>query len=205
MAPPPVPTSELGAALEAQPPVAEAMAREGDGDEGGDTESCWETYETLPKSEMHFDVAQDKWFKDEACARSFAAKEAAQPRSSQRAPPSCCCGLLKSDFAHKVKAKVRKADGSVESVLATVYCWGGCCAPPMLPEFTFEIEQQITPPICASSASPTSTAPTWAPAHHRGIGRARGGGIGRRTSSFAHMCCWGACPDCCCFHLCCRS
>ena len=175
MAPPPVPTSELGGALEAQPPVAEAMAREGDGDEGGDTESCWETYETLPKSEMHFDVAQDKWFKDEASARSFAAKEAAQPRSSQRAPPTCCCGLLKSDFAHKVKAKVRKADGSVESVLATVYCWGGCCAPPMLPEFTFEIEQQITLNVTEAIGA-------------------------RRTISFGRVCCWGACPGrvCCC-------
>jgi hypothetical protein len=48
-----------------------------------ETEACWFTYESLPKSSMYFDAAQDKWFKNEACARQFAARQAAQPRSSQ--------------------------------------------------------------------------------------------------------------------------
>jgi hypothetical protein len=58
-----------------------------------ETKDCWWTYETLPKSSMYFDAAQDKWFKNEACARQFALREAAQPRSSQEVQWTCCAGF----------------------------------------------------------------------------------------------------------------
>jgi len=88
-----------------------------------ETESCWVTYETLPKSEMYFDVAQDKWFKDEACARSFAAREAAQPRSSKPPPGRCCCGMLNAQFSYE-GSKVVAPHGRIVPV--TVCCWGLC-------------------------------------------------------------------------------
>jgi hypothetical protein len=110
------------------------MSRNGDGDgEGGavgseETESCWVTYETLPKSEMYFDVAQDKWFKDEACAQIFAAREAAQPRSSKLPPGKCCCGMLNAQFSYEGTrvSGLREMGAHGPTVPVTVCCWGLC-------------------------------------------------------------------------------
>ena len=119
---PPVPTQVLEGALAATAAPAAVPAMERGADEDDGTAACWLTYETLPKSEMYFDAAQDKWFKDEACAQQFAAAEKEQPRSSAQGPDMCCCGQLRKDFAYDIESV--GVDGSTETV--GVCCWGLC-------------------------------------------------------------------------------
>jgi hypothetical protein len=113
----PVLTQVLEDALSTPVPGAE----EDDG-----TEACWQTYERLPRAEMYFDAAQGKWFKDEVCARQFAAKAAAQPRNNQPRPETCCCGQLRKDFFYEVT--MAGIDGAPETV--EVCCWGMCFVNP---------------------------------------------------------------------------
>ena len=95
---------------------------------GGDhapsaTATCWLTYETRPRDGMFCDAAQGgKWFKDEACARFFAERAAAQPRSSQPPPPRCCCGLLIAQFSYEGT----QVNNRGQTVPKTVCCWGLC-------------------------------------------------------------------------------
>jgi len=118
----PVSVSALEAALSA-PVSAPPMERGGgDGDGTETTETCWWTYDEFPRQHMLFDEAQQKWFKDEDCARRFAAREAAQPRSSASGSDMCCCGQLRTDFAYETTTP--RIDGTLQTVW--VCCWGMC-------------------------------------------------------------------------------